>query len=577
MVYRASDIPKPPLSASVALMPQVRKAYAKVPKESENRYVSYLYHTIDKGAVPTQGEFSIKVDMSKNVKKKFSLLQDVTDNKFHDLIVRVAREPYDLGDKVTLYVSDYTENDKFFEYTREGVRDLDTRGDVWGYTTHKSEGEGDVAEWVGPYGKKAMQITVYEPHARYAREMLQTGDWVHIKNVQIKYGADGRFLEGFIREARNLAASTNYMDVLDPHDLDNVDKKLRDDFKDAIRRWRDYVKMKKADNKHLKDLEHGSSKRKHDPDCDEPSTQTKNSAKLNAKKRRNLKRRETEKRVAEEEARVKAKAEQDRAAEAQDLNTAIVCEHPDKPVTPVSSIVEHVPYETTINSEAVTLMLPFVNRNYRANVRVVDFFPNRLEDFASSRRRTPFDALSENSDEDSDSSSGSKSEAVSRRQGDKVWEWRFALLLEDARSKKLSNPPGRVWVTVDNLEGQYLTGLDASDLLQDKNNLTTLRERMFCLWGELEEHKHGILAMREERMRQKRRRPGAVPPPTASDAEDDEGGVAGKDVDVSNTAFGCCIRQYGVKVPEKDESKADAGSGNRWQRVYGLFGTKICS
>jgi hypothetical protein len=556
-------------------MPQVRKTYAKVPKESENNYVSYLYHAIDKGAVPTQEEFSIKVDMSKNVKKKFSLLQDVTDTKFHDLIVQVAREPYDLGDKVTLYVSDYTENDKFFEYTKEGVRDLDTRGDVWGYTTNKSEGEGNVDEWVGPYGKKAMQITVYEPHATYAREELRAGDWVYIKNVQIKYGADGRFLEGFLREARNLAASTNYMDVLDTHDLDNVDKKLRDDFKDAIRRWRDYSKKEKADDKRIKGSERGSCKRKHNPDSDVQPTQTKKSAKPNSRSRRDLKREKIQKKVAEEEARAKAKAEQDRAAEVQALNSAIVCEHPDKPITPVSGIVEHIHYETIINGAAVTLILPFVNQNYRANVRVVDFFPDRLEDFASFHRMTQFDVLSENSDEDSDSSSGSESEAGSRRRADQVWEWRFALLLEDARRNKSSNPAQRVWVIVDNLEGQYLTGLDASDLRQDKNNLTTLRERMFCLWGGLEEHKHGVLGTREERMRQ-RRKPGTVPPPTASDAEDDERGVAGKDMDVSNAAFGCCIRQYGVKVQEENENKADAGRGKRWERVYGLFGTKIC-
>lgn len=576
MVYHASDIPRPPESASVALKPQVRKTHAKVPKESENNYVSYLYHTIDKGAIPTEEEFSIMVDMSKNVKKKFSLLQDVTDSKFYDFIVQVVREPYDLGDKVTLYVSDYTENDKFFEYTREGVRDLDTRGDVWGYTTNKSQDEDNVDEWIGPYGKKAMQITVFEPHAAFARDELRAGDWVYMKNVQVKYGSDGRFLEGFLREARNLAASTNYLDVLSS-DLDNVDTKLRDDLRDAIRRWRDYSMKRKADNKRTKDVGLGSSKRKQSHDSNQPSTRTKKSAKLNSRDRRDIERAEIRQKLAAEEARAKAKAEKERTAEAQHLNSAIVCEHPDKLVTPVSSIVEHVQYDTIINSEAATLVLPFVNQNYRANVRVVDFFPNRLEDFASYRRRTPFDVLSENSDEDSDDSSGSESRVGARHRGAKVWEWRFGLLLEDARCKKSSNPPGRVWVIVDNLEGQYLTGLDASDLRQHKNNLTTLRERMFCLWGELEEHKHGVLATREERMRQKRRRGVLPPPPTTSDAEDDDEGVAGKDVDVSNLAFGCCIRQYGVKVPEKDESKADAGRGKRWERVYGLFGTKICS
>jgi hypothetical protein len=44
---------------------------------------------------------------------------------------------------------------------------------------------------------------------------------------------------------------------------------------------------------------------------------------------------------------------------------------------------------------------------------------------------------------------------------------------------------------------------------------------------------------------------------------------------LKNKAFTCCIRQYGVKVDEDDPAKADAGDEQRWQRVFGLFGTQI--
>jgi protection-of-telomeres protein 1 len=47
------------------------------------------------------------------------------------------------------------------------------------------------------------------------------------------------------------------------------------------------------------------------------------------------------------------------------------------------------------------------------------------------------------------------------------------------------------------------------------------------------------------------------------------------DLAINNKAFTCCIRQYGVKVPEKDSSKANAGDGLRWERRFGLFGTMI--
>lgn len=556
LVYSASKIPRPPQSASIAMLPPpARKAKNKDPTENENRYVSYMFHTISKDAIPDQEEFAAKSTASLNLKEKFSLLQDVHDSKFYDLIVQVAREPYDLGDKVTLYVSDYTENDGFFNYTWDGVKDLETRGDVWGYTSKdKENGNPKDDEWVGPYGKKAMQITVFDPHADYARNELHAGDWISIRNVYIKTGNNGMHLEGFVREARNQTASTNHMVILDTHDRDSIDPKL----KDAIRRCRDYNKEKKADIKRLKTAEDGGGeKRKRvDSESEEPTNPNK-TTKLNAKQRRKLHRQSVDKKVAEEEAQ--AKAQEAKALEDLDLNSAIVCEHPDKPVTTLSTMVEHHPFETTVDGEKTSIPLPFVCNNYRANVRVVDFRPNRLEDFASSRRRTQFDVLSDNSGEES----SSDSDASHHNGRKKVWEWRFALCLEDAT--KTPGPKTRLWVLIDNLEGQYLTGLDASDLRHDIDNLTTLREKMFCLWGELEEHKHGVLALR------KRARPGGVPPPTLSDDER-EG-----EMDVSNTAFTCCVRQYGVQVKESDKDRADAGKGKRWERVFGMFGTKIAS
>jgi protection of telomeres protein 1 len=44
---------------------------------------------------------------------------------------------------------------------------------------------------------------------------------------------------------------------------------------------------------------------------------------------------------------------------------------------------------------------------------------------------------------------------------------------------------------------------------------------------------------------------------------------------VSNKAFTCCIKQYGVKIKEDEPSKANAGNGTRWTRMFGLFGTNI--
>jgi protection-of-telomeres protein 1 len=44
---------------------------------------------------------------------------------------------------------------------------------------------------------------------------------------------------------------------------------------------------------------------------------------------------------------------------------------------------------------------------------------------------------------------------------------------------------------------------------------------------------------------------------------------------IANKGFTCCIQQYGIRVPEKSSSKADAGEGFKWKRIFGLFGTQI--
>lgn len=90
----------------------------------------------------------------------------------------------------------------------------------------------------------------------------------------------------------------------------------------------------------------------------------------------------------------------------------------------------------------------------------------------------------------------------------------------------------------------------------------------------MEEHKTSRAAQ-DQGLRS--RRPGDKPPLEDSDCDEgDGGGDAAARLKVSNKAFTCCIQQYGVAVDETDPSIADAGEGKRWERVFGLFGTKIC-
>lgn len=148
-------------------------------------------------------------------------------------------------------------------------------------------------------------------------------------------------------------------------------------------------------------------------------------------------------------------------------------------------------------------------------------------------------------------------------------------------------------------------------LRQDPVLLSQLKEQLFKLWGDLEENKSALLPKSQSRI--SRETPSSTastemsmssPPQKArdmpdledSDAEDqaflqspllkqpepsslEEHNPIQNKLDPQarpkNKAFPCCIKQYGVKVDEPDPAKANARNGQRWQRMFALFGTHI--
>jgi hypothetical protein len=101
---------------------------------------------------------------------------------------------------------------------------------------------------------------------------------------------------------------------------------------------------------------------------------------------------------------------------------------------------------------------PFAVCKYRANVRVVDYFPHKLEDFAVGRRASEFDMLSDYSgEEDTDREEDLRIFKSGKGFAKNIWEWRFALLVEDASSKDAKE---RLWLIVDNHAAQGLLALD---------------------------------------------------------------------------------------------------------------------
>ncbi|KAI0139442.1 hypothetical protein F4776DRAFT_677495 [Hypoxylon sp. NC0597] len=546
-VYSANKIPQPPKSAKQALQAPLRAA-DRPPGDEIHEYVSRLHHSIDKNAVPDAADFSMQVEQSRNYKEKFRLLSDVGDSQFCDVIVNVVRDPFDQMGTTTLWVSDFTENEHFYKFSWNSTEISDGQdGDPYGYTTMKSAVSNN---WAGPYGKRSMQVTCFGMHAEFVNQEVKAGNWIQLRNLHVRYGRNGNNLEGFLREDRTAYYSGLQVNILATDDPDNVDDRL----KAAIRRKRDYEKIKKKQQKNFVANESGKGggKRK-----------AEDQGKLNSKTRRANERAKIYKDVEEQERENEAKL---------GLNELIKCENLGQPVFAVCSIVEPIPWTTTVNGQEVTLVLPFTCAKYRANVRVVDFRPHKLVDFATWRKITEYDVLSDHggcSDSELDDDEGT----LTRYTGEKLWEWRFALLLEEANPKR-KGECNRLWAVVDNTEAQLLLGLDALDLRANPDDLDKLRERLSYLWGNLEECKQQELqrqATDKQRITTRQPPPSSPPrPPTGHQAQPEKA-----ELTMSNKPFTCCIRQYGIEVPEKDPKKANASKGKRWERIFGLFGTKI--
>ena len=299
------------------------------------------------------------------------------------------------------------------------------------------------------------------------------------------------------------------------------------------------------------------------------------------------------------------------------------------PVT-LAQILAHRP---PIQTNGVSFRAPFTNANYRANIRITDFFPHTLADFSVGRKTSEFDCLS-------DASSASEDDDMPPPRGDianymhadgecKRWNWRFALQVEDATFPDEPTEKSRIWLLVDNDAGQFLLNADAINLRTDATELANLREKLFLLWGDLEERKNNYLATAEGKLllsrslakdkkadspspspspapqAPRKTRPGDQPPDSDDESASPALITSVKDTDpldaikrlrpaeagarlvaklrkigeqVQNKPFTACIREYGVKVPaagDADAAMLGTDEGWTWQRTFGLADTVI--
>ncbi|KAG9228666.1 hypothetical protein BJ875DRAFT_476917 [Amylocarpus encephaloides] len=563
------------------------KSLYELPNRDELIYAIWAFKQAEEMNLPCPQIFEMRAAQSMTTKEKFSLLKDVEPLGFYDLIGQALKIYRTREGFYEIQFSDYTVNSRFHEFV-EGDTTLDREaGDEYGYVKKNLEGH----TWLGPFGKFTLQITLYDMNAEWAGRHVQANQWLSLKNVRIVQSEHGNFW-GKIHGDR-MKVDKVHLEILDPTSgPDQMDDRL----KEAISRSRQY----------WEDLKKKQARK---ANTDEKRKADQGPEKMNSKKRRKEQRAAAVKNAQEIDSK---------KGQAVNLNTNIECRYKDQHITPFSQILAPLPLAR--DDDGQTIASPFTLANYNTLVRVVDFFPHRLEAFAVGYRPHDYDILS-------DYSGDENSEDEANRQVEKRWEWRFALLLEDASTRDVDERH-RLWVVVDNhaAEGLFRDLDDATDLRKNPILLSALREKLFTLWGDLEEQT--ALTLSQEKISSSHPQStsstattcslGSSPnhqagddQPSLEDSDDENipsyqkqyspgnqsSALQERDTNIptftdqfppkpitsstapkvvpKNKPFTCCIKQYGVKVKEADPRLANAGKGKRWQRMFGLFGATI--
>ena len=550
-----------------AKLKHIKSPRAPVPTPDQIGYATSLTQSQDQSVFvqPAVGR------PSSEPREKFALIKNIGISQYRDIVGQVVKLWHD-HERLQLYITDYTSNELLFEYKEKSAEQEEARdGDEYGYQPNNSTS----TDWPGPYGKLTLNVTLFPPHSYWANQHIKVDDFVFLQNVHIKLGRreDSR-LEGVIHEDKR-ERERIHVSRADPRNDDRA--------KDVLRRKKEYQEQ----NGLLGGKNPQAQKRKGDTNTDEQKLTKGQRKKLKNKERKAAAKAANEDENSTEETLAPNPNLQTILAARDKLNENITCTQRDQPLISLSALKDTSTSHAYKTPNGNQCTLPFQNFCYKTSVRVIDFFPETLEDFCVKRRVNEFDALSDysstSSDHDSIPSSPDRSlpssptssapmvidmEEDDDDTGRKYkYEWRFALLVEDSTRTEKEKEKEIFWVAAE--DGEYLLNINACNLKKKKNGnvVRELREKLFVLWGDTEELKG------EGRLE------GAFG--SSSDREHGEGdgdgdGVKGEDGNEEGAGkrkkekikscarpFACLVKEYGVK---KD---------GEWERKFRIFGTNI--
>ena len=238
VVFPAETIPATAPSSAAVQLKNVKQARSLAPTLSEMRYAIALCNLRDRSTFtapsssPTASALTPKSTETPSTvqwRDKFSLVKDVSVGTYCNLVGQVIRL-YPSNGRVELYFTDYTKHCLVWDYPEpDDGNGFGREGDEYNYTAGNSTNK----KWNGPYGKMTLTVTLWENNAYFGQQNLKENDFVHLRNVHIKFSKDSK-VEGVLHTDRR------YPDRIDVTILKN--REDDDRVKDVLRRKRDYWK-----------------------------------------------------------------------------------------------------------------------------------------------------------------------------------------------------------------------------------------------------------------------------------------------------------------------------------------------
>ena len=218
----------------------VKQAKTIYPTAAEMQYAISLCNSRDRGlysvpAIPTPSENMAPLNGSDSAfqsrQEKFSLIKDIKVDTYYDLVGQVVKV-FASHDRLDLYITDYTINSLLYNYEwgRDEESGVIRDGDEYGYVASRPK-----TQWKGPYGKRTLSLTLWNPHSYWAQTNVKENNFVFLRNVHIKWSNDGK-MEGVLHSDKK------WPDRIDVSILDIKDTE-DDRVKDVLRRKKDYTKQ----------------------------------------------------------------------------------------------------------------------------------------------------------------------------------------------------------------------------------------------------------------------------------------------------------------------------------------------